>query len=769
MGQVKTPGQQGQEEPQAQVIEKFGGLNTKASRPAIENEEFAWLQNFMPIGNGNLRTVYGPGDTLYTVPNPLQDQIIFTYAFNIGEVSYQAVFLDNGTAYQVNRETEAVTTISATLGKFYTAGGDLPFCAQWQSKFLIIVSTVSNDGYWLWNGSALFGAGTLSPIVTVTNSGRDYTSVPTVTAYGGSGSGATFLATIGNNADEGVLSVSVVTPGSGYQVGEEVTLAFSGGGSDNGAAATATIDTANGGVTSVIVTDGGADYTADAEVTFTGGGGTGAAGFVSGASAGVITAITITNGGSGYTSPPTVGITASSGSGFAGTALMRTGQITAIAVAAGGTNYAAAPIVTITGDGVGAEAVATITAGAVTSIAVTNPGYGYTAAAINFVGNNDAATATVTLMPHSVKGNSVETFQSRVWVSDDTRVLFTAPASVSDFATSSGGGVYAATESFLRERITRMIQSSGFLYQVADSSINVISNVQTSGDPPTTTFNNANIDPQVGSPWRDTVQPFGRALVFGNSSGIYALYGGAAEKVSGALDGLFANATFNTGAAGGVTPTGAVATVFGIRCYVFNFTTINPYTDEQETMMACWDGQKWFIHAPGDAAPDDAPVFIAAEEIDSELTAWATDGTNLYPLFQEPSADMEKVFQTKLRSDPVYIYYKQANRLYLMAESFGETPPTFELAYDNENGDGQLESELIAGPAIQWISDGGDPLEFTGAGGSTLYFRSSGLGVFGFTTSAYGTLIGVTGKTSADDCRVLSITALIAPTYALYG
>ena len=38
--------------------------------------------------------------------------------------------------------------------------------------------------------------------------------------------------------------------------------------------------------------------------------------------------------------------------------------------------------------------------------------------------------------------------------------------------------------------IERLIQASGFLYQIADSSINVISNVQTAGTPVTTTFNN---------------------------------------------------------------------------------------------------------------------------------------------------------------------------------------------------------------------------------------------------------------------------------------
>jgi len=431
---------------------------------------------------------------------------------------------------------------------------------------------------------------------------------------------------------------------------------------------------------------------------------------------------------------------------------------------AGGSGYDAPPEITIVGDGVGAEGVATLSAGAVNAITITNPGYGYTSAAILFSSNNNAATATVTLMPQSVKGNTVETYQSRVWVANDTTVSFSAPASVSNFSTSAGGGSYAATESFLRNRITRMIQSSGFLYQIADSSINVISNVSTSGDPPATTFNNANIDPQVGCPWRDTVQAFGRALVFANTSGVYALYGGAAEKVSGALDGLFSNATFNTGAAGGVTPTAGVGTIFGIRCYFISFTTINPYTEEQETILCGWDGQRWFV-----ATQETTPVFVGTEEIDSELTVWGNDGEVLFPLFQTPSDDLEKIFQTKLRADPAILYYKQANRLYIMAETFTESPPTFELSYDTERGQGSLTSVLVGGAAIDWVNESGGQIQFTGAGGANIYFRTSGLSIFGYSTSAYGLLIGITGVTSASDCRVLQLTALLAPQYALYG
>ena len=38
-----------------QVIKQFKGLNTKANRTAIGEDEFSWLENAQPIGFGNLK------------------------------------------------------------------------------------------------------------------------------------------------------------------------------------------------------------------------------------------------------------------------------------------------------------------------------------------------------------------------------------------------------------------------------------------------------------------------------------------------------------------------------------------------------------------------------------------------------------------------------------------------------------------------------------------------------------------------------------------
>lgn len=743
---VPLPGNSEETPAQSYVFEKFTTLNTKANRPSIKPEEFPYCDGFFPIGDANLRTLYAEGDTLLVA----QTQI-YVYPYNIGSTSYIAVFFEDGSAKQVTIGSGATTTIGGA-GTFWSSG-DLPACAQWQSKYLLIVSTKSTNGYWIWDGTTLFPPGGLSPEVTVTDGGLGYTSAPTVTAYGGSGSGATFVATVTNGS---VTSVKVTNAGTGYLPTDQVQLAFSGGGSDSQAVGSPVVTTNSGGVSGVIITAGGSSYSVNTTVTFSGGGGSGAAGIPL-ATNGVITGVQVTNPGHGYTSAPSVTIAdggGGTGSGATAISTVETGQVTSISVTTGGSGYVGNPTVTITGDGTGATARANITAGAVSSFTMTNDGLGYSYASVVISGGNNAATATIEMMPEGISGTTIETYQSRVWIANGTTVNFTTAESVTDFSTSGGGGSYTAVDSFLRQRIVRLAQANGFLYQMADSSINVISNIQTSGTPATTTFNNSNVDPQIGTAWRDTVVAFGRALVFGNPTGIYALYGGAAEKVSSPLDGLFINASFNTGASG-LTPTAGVATIFGIRCYVFLFTTIDPYYGVTRDMMACWDGQRWFT-----ATQIKTPKFLSTQEINSELSCWAMDGTNLYELFQTPSTELTKTVQSKLLAGQTgYLVTKQVNRMYLMAENNGsQLSSDVMISVDNEKGQGAFVDKTVGNSEIIFVGTG--PIQFTGTAGAPLNFFSTGLSLIAYGTSNYGKLLGITIQTTGADMTLLSVTML---------
>jgi hypothetical protein len=719
------------------IAKKFGSLNTKADRSAIGDDEFSWIENWMPLGDGNLRTLAGEGTTLYTAGGG--HTISYYFPYNIGATAYIAVFLSDFSAVQVQISNGATTTIGSGL---FSANG-LPACSQWGSKYLLITAPLSSkNAYWIWDGSILYGSGTLAPVVTLTNPGNNYASSPTVTAYGGSGSGATFSATRDPATGE-IATVVITNPGSGYLATDHPVLGFSGGGSDTTAILTPGVDQTSAGVAYCQVTAGGHGYSAATYITFSAGPGSTATGVLQMVN-GVIIGVTVTYPGSGYTSPPTITITdpaGTPGTGGAINAVIHAGQVVGATITVAGTNYSASPTVTITGDGTGAAAHCTLTAGAVTAVVMESPGLGYTWAKMEVSGGNRAAAAEVTIMPFGVSGTTIETYQSRVWIANGINSVFTGPASLSDFATSDGGGAFQATDSHLRVSLVRYAATSSFLYGFGDSSINVIANVQSSGSPLTTTFSNDNVDNQVGAAWRDTVVSFGRAIVFANTSGVYALYGGAAEKVSDALDGLFQNADFNT-----LTPTAAVATIYSIRVYMLLFRTTDPF-GVTRNILAMWNGQKWWVGSQVATLTQ-----VALQEVNSSLTAWGCDGTHIYPLFQTPTTSLTKKWQSKLVDEPGLFYSKQANRAYLHAKN---------------NDSGGTASLSIA---VDYVVDDGT---YHDGNATATTIAASGRkiarwnpGTTGPTSSGtIGVLLGMTGTTTSKDVTMITAQSIYIKDY----
>src|SRR5271170_6509946 len=175
------------------------GINTQTTRENVEDDQFSWLENLQPIG-ADRKALYDKGTAIYTATGG--KTIVYACMFNISATTYAAIFLSDGTAVQVNTATNAVTSISSVAGTFYpTTSGlstPLPQACQYGQSYLIIVSApvsgATNNGYWIWDGALLYGAGTLSPVVTITNAGSAYSSAPTISISGGSGSGATLVA-----------------------------------------------------------------------------------------------------------------------------------------------------------------------------------------------------------------------------------------------------------------------------------------------------------------------------------------------------------------------------------------------------------------------------------------------------------------------------------------------------------------------------------------------------------------------------------------------
>lgn len=762
----------------------FGGMNQmSSSRLDGKDNESWWQENLIKTGEGCLRALWDQGSPLYTAPNG--KTIIYQFFYNIGSTNYVAIFLSDGTAYQINTATAASTTISSTANTFYSSGLSLqiPVCGQWGTTYLLIANNFGPNTYWVWDGTLLYTAGSLSPLITVTSGGSNYTSAPTVTAYGGNGTGATFSATVLNGS---VTSIQETNSGTGYEPGDIVQLYITGGGSDSNAELMAVLT--SGGVTGVVITNPGSGYlTGTYNLVFTGGGGSSAAGTYT-VAGGIVTGTTISAAGSGYTGAPTVsfptpvksvtitnagsgytpgtysmGFSGGSGTGAAGTytvdgtgvvvstlmtvngtgyltaptvtfpsgggssaagtavlygsgasgiALITSNSIASVTVVHGGTNFTSTPTLTVVGGGgTGAVLTAVLTTGAISSVTVNNGGTGFTSAPAIVVqsGTNNSATATVTLMPFGISGTAIETFQQRVWltfpyqsasgsgVQQNGEVInVSAPGSFSDFATSDGGVQFINTDSFLRAQYINIKQSNGYLYPMGDSSVSVISNVQTFGNPSSTTFNYQNTDPQTGAAWRDSVQAYSRTILFANPFGVFGLYGGAVTKISKQMDNIFNNAVFP--AAGGVVPTSAVANIFNLKVYLLNMTVVDPFTNQQRTLMLGWNEKEWFIVSQASVY-----TIISTQEIASDLIAWGTDGNSLYQLMNFPSALITKKISSKLFGSQNQLIQKESMGLYLQVQdlSTAKSGVSFNaITVDSETGSYALPQIPTFGNAV---------------------------------------------------------------------
>lgn len=576
--------------PEPLMFEEFNGINTATTRPGVDDKQAYWLDGFMPLARRNLRTMYGIGPALWTTV--VGTQISFFDFANIGTNPIMVDILSDGSIYQVNTNTLVQTRIAAP-GTIQTPTRLNVGISQYGSQYVIIVAKQTN-GYFVWDGTLLYKAGGLAPNVTITNVGTGYTSAPTVTASGGSGTGATFLATV--SAGGQVTSIVITNPGTGYLAGDTVTLGFSGGG-------------------------------------------------------------------------------------------------------------------------------------------------------------GSAAAATVTLMPFALGGTAVETYSGRVWVANGATITYSAPGSVYDFSSANGGGNFTSNDSFLRVNFTALKQTNGFLYLIADSSINYISGVQTSGSPLVTTFTNQNADPEVGTPWPGTVNTFGRNIVFANAFGAHVSYGAAVTKISEALDGVY-NTVPNFG---GLIPSAAKAIIFGKKVWMILLPIIDPVTGLQVNKLFLWNGKIFW------SSPQEIVLrYIQHQEINSIITAYGTDGTSVYPLFNQPSIGFTKTAQTRLWDMPGgYQLVKSSVRLWLLAIYYSYLSSNLQVNIDNENALPTSSSYAITlGPAmLTWTNNSNQPISWTNNSAQPIIWYTSGTSYAVMGPQAIGqqgVLTGMTITTQAADMALVS-------------
>ena len=708
---------------QYHVSKSFKGLNTKANRTAIGEDEFSWIENIQPIGFGNLKVVPNYSNVAATWSNTVTE---FT-SVNINNADYLLAFQADGRAEYYNIKTSTQGNV-APVGTFTGTGVR---AKQWKDDRAIIIDPAK--GYYTWDSIDLISVGSVGAI-GITNPGAGYIEPPTVTISAPNvtnGVQATAVCSI-SNASGTIISILVDNIGAGYNTVPTVTIDPPS--STFGVQAQASASIQGGNVVVLSVTNPGSGYTNVPKVTITGGNGSNA-NAIAKLGSGLVTAIAVTEAGTGYTAPPTVTISAPTGANgvnataVAGYLTFKTGAV-GVLITAGGTGYTSAPNVTITGSGTNANAVAIVNGGVVTQVVVTNSGNNYTAnTTVSFSGGggSGATAKAVTTVDQNV---DIASFQGRVWIAQGRTVFYSAAGSYNDYITVSAGNINMQDDT-LHSKINALISANNFLYVFGENSINVFSDVRV-GTAGNTLFTNTNVSASIGSRRIDAIFPYFRSLLFANDYGIYALVGATTSKLSDALDGVFPYINFN------YPITGGQVLLNNILCAAFNFYYDDPVQGITRPVQAVFFDKKWFITSQG------ATARVTSIAQAGGVYLYSTNGTNLQRLYSDSTGAISSELQSALWPMNDTIRDKQALKWGLEA-ILGATGGTVTVTVDNETGLGTA-GTYTATNLIPWKNSGGVVIDWVNNSNVTTGWTGlvTGYYLYKYDAQQYGKYLGLT-------------------------
>ena len=705
-----------------QVVKAFKGLNTRPNRTALDNEEFAWLENVQPIGFGNLKAV-GTSSTVQVSGSALAwaNTVSSIYSCNIKNIDYIVAFEADGRAEYLKMDTLTKGTL-ATAGTFSASGVRMK---QWKNDRAIISDP--SKGYFTWNAIDLISVGSVGS-VGITATGSGYTTPPDVTVSSpnqANGVQATIVASISNAAST-ITNISITSGGSGYTSFPSVTIAAPT--SPYGVQAQAVVTSiTSGAVSSIQITNPGYGYSTAPSVTFS----SGSAAATAVIGSGLVSSLSITNAGSGYTSAPTISFSGGGGSGaaaVAGPLTFKTGTI-GILVTTSGTGYSSVPSVVIDAapsGGTNAAATAIVFGGQVTQVIVTNPGAGYTTVpSVSFSGGSPTTAATATALLTSDSLSDVSSFQGRVWLSQGRTVFYSAANQYNDFISISAGNVQI-TDDTLHSNISALISANNFLYVFGDDSINVFSDVRvtTTGN---TLFTNTNVSASTGSVYYDGIFPYFRSLLFINDYGIFALIGATVSKISDALDGVFPLIDFTQPVSGGQ------VLVNNILCAAFNVYYNDPVAGTRPIQLVFFD-KKWFVTSQG-TLKHVTPVSTA-----KKLYLYGTGNTNLLSLYSDSTSSINTTIKSALWPMQDTIRTKQALKFGIEVTS--NTTAVLNVTVDSETN---TSPTYVVSNTIYWTNNLGATIPWINSSFATIpWAGGSGYQLYKSDAQQYGKYLGLT-------------------------
>ena len=350
--------------------------------------------------------------------------------------------------------------------------------------------------------------------------------------------------------------------------------------------------------------------------------------------------------------------------------------------------------------------------------------------------NGAALTALggVTAAPSA--GTYISTFAGRVWIADGRTIYYSAPASYTDFQTISAGGVDVLTDESLRSVITGLYATNSFLYIFGTSSINVYSDVRVSAG--VTIFSNNNITGSIGTPYPNSIFAYYRGLMFVTDYGVFQLIGATPRKLSDDLDGIFDHVDFSVRPSGGQTMLYKQLVASFLIRYAPDGTTAR-------TLLAMFFNGKWFLASQGDSLTHMAAAFVSGVP-----TLFASDGTNVYRMFYDTSANIDTTFITALQPFKKPWVTKQGLKV------------AFEIKSDDEvlltaTADSESSSvPIVQSAEVLWVNASLAPVTWFSVISAVTWIRG-GYQFFQSNVEQWGRYLGYTVQSSSPQFRLTGI------------
>lgn len=346
-------------------------------------------------------------------------------------------------------------------------------------------------------------------------------------------------------------------------------------------------------------------------------------------------------------------------------------------------------------------------------------------------------------------GTDIAVCFGRVWIANG-RVLFFSgvdgfsngvpaiPDATNYWLAANGAGFVNLTDPVLIENVTRLYAADGYLYFFGKSSINVISDVYvpTGASPPTPVFTNLNIQADLGTDQPGSVYSSNRELTFSNKTGIWAVQGVQAARLSADIDGTWQFADFSQPIFGGI------VSVNNIQTRAILMKRLNdPIFGSNTILCLYWDNKWWFANFGA------VTILIPVKRGGVQLL-YAYVGNKLYQLFSRTDQSPASTFMTALwpMEDP--IQDKQVIRAGFEV-SITSLLQQFTVSVDSVNGSFPISTAPQIG-LVAWTNNSGNIVQWQNNALTIVsWFTGQFLLYNGSAPGAYAKYVGISGTGQA--------------------